>query len=283
MAFVLLALIWGLAWPIMKMSLDYAEPFSFAALRAVLSAVVLLGAVAVSRRSLKPPPLGWTALLGLFQTAGFAGLGLWALETGGAGKTSVLAYTMPFWLLMMAWLFLGEKVRGLQWLAVGLAFVGLMFILSPWALQGVASSLLAIATGFAWAAGAVVAKIIHKRHRVDVLSLTAWQMLLGAVPLVVVAFATGYETPDWSACLRLATGLQRASVQRARVDTLALRPEDPAGRDHGSRQSGQPGSGSPLLVVASGRTAVTRRSRRNDVHHPGDSRAHPARCPDRAG
>ena len=198
-AFVLLALIWGLAWPIMKMSLDYAEPFSFAALRAVLSAVVLLGAVAASRRSLKPPPLGWTALLGLFQTAGFAGLGLWALETGGAGKTSVLTYTMPFWLLMLAWVFLGEKVRGLQWPAIGLAFVGLIFILSPWALQGVVSSILAIATGLAWAAGAVVAKIIHKRHRVDVLSLTAWQMLLGAVPLVVVAFATGYEAPDWSA------------------------------------------------------------------------------------
>ena len=106
---------------------------------------------------------------------------------------------MPFWLLMLAWVFLGEKVRGLQWPAIGLAFVGLIFILSPWALQGVVSSILAIATGLAWAAGAVVAKIIHKRHRVDVLSLTAWQMLLGAVPLVVVAFATGYEAPDWSA------------------------------------------------------------------------------------
>ena len=177
----------------MKMSLRLCRAVQFAALRAVLSAVVLLGAVAVSRRSLKPPPLGWTALLGLFQTAGFAGLGLWALETGGAGKTSVLAYTMPFWLLMMAWVFLGEKVRGLQWLAVGLAFVGLISSSVPGHFGGGEQPPFAIAAGFAWAAGAVVAKIIHKRHRVDVLSLTAWQMLLGAVPLVVVAFATGCD------------------------------------------------------------------------------------------
>lgn len=198
-AFVALALIWGLSWPLMKMTMEYAEPFSFAAMRAVMSAAVLLGAVALLRRPLKPPPVAWTALLGLFQTAGFAGLSFWALETGGAGKISVLTYTMPFWLLLMAWLLLGEKVRGLQWVAVALAFAGLIFILSPWQLRGVTSSLLAIATGFSWAAGAVVAKVIHKRHSVDVLSLTAWQMLFGAGPLIVVALATGLESPDWSA------------------------------------------------------------------------------------
>ncbi len=195
----LLALIWGLAWPIMKMSLDYVEPFSFAALRAVLSALVLMVAVVLSRRPLRPPPLGWTALLGLFQTAGFAAFSFWALEMGAAGKTVVLAYTMPFWLLLMAWAFLGEKMRGLQWVAAGLALLGLVFILTPWELRGAAGSFLAIATGLAWAAGAVVAKIIHKRHRVDVLSLTAWQMALGAIPLVVIVFATGYDAPEWSA------------------------------------------------------------------------------------
>ncbi len=197
-AFVVLALIWGLAWPIMKMALDYAEPFSFAAIRGVLSAAVLMVALVVLRRPVKPPPLGWTALLGLFQTAGFAGLSFWALETGGSGKISVLTYTMPFWLLLMAWVFLGERMRGWQWLAAFLALVGLVFILSPWELRGVVSSALAVATGFAWAAGAVVAKIIHKRHSVDLLSLTTWQMVFGVVPLIVVALVKGAQAPDWS-------------------------------------------------------------------------------------
>ena len=198
-ALILLALIWGYAWVVMKVALGYAEPLTFAAMRAVLSAVFLMLVLLVSRRSLKPRALGLTVLLGLLQTTGFAGLVMWALHSGGAGRTSVLTYTMPFWLLLMAWVALGENLRGLQWLAVALALGGLIFILDPWRLHGVVSSVLAVGGGFCWALSAVVAKLIHKRHAVDLLSLTAWQMMLGAVPLVIVALLTATKAPVWSA------------------------------------------------------------------------------------
>ena len=94
---------------------------------------------------------------------------------------------MPFWLLLMAWVVLGERLGRLQWLAVGVAFCGLILVLSPWRLTGLESSLLAVAAGFVWAASAVVAKILQRRREVDLLSLTAWQMLLGSVPLIVIA------------------------------------------------------------------------------------------------
>ncbi len=198
-ALILLALIWGYAWVVMKVALGYAEPLTFAAMRAVLSAVFLMLVLLVSRRSLKPRALGLTVLLGLLQTTGFAGLVMWALHSGGAGRTSVLTYTMPFWLLLMAWVALGENLRGLQWLAVALALGGLIFILDPWRLHGVVSSVLAVGGGFCWALSAVVAKLIHKRHAVDLLSLTAWQMMLGVVPLVIVALLTATKAPVWSA------------------------------------------------------------------------------------
>ena len=44
-----------------------------------------------------------------------------ALVDGGPGKTSILVFTMPVWVLLMGWPALGERVRGLQWVAVGLA------------------------------------------------------------------------------------------------------------------------------------------------------------------
>ena len=44
---------------------------------------------------------------------------------------------------------------------------------------------------------AIVAKLLRKRHEVDLLSLTAWQLLLGSLPLVVVAAAT-WSPPVWS-------------------------------------------------------------------------------------
>jgi drug/metabolite transporter (DMT)-like permease len=198
-ALVLLAFIWGFAWVAMKIGATHAPPFTFAALRAVFSAVFLLILLPTLHRPVRPPrALGWTALLGLLQTAGFSAFVMWALVSGGAGKTSVLTYTMPFWLLFMAWVVLGERLRGFQWVAVVLALGGLVFILSPWELHGVVSSVLAVCTGITWAASAVVAKLIHRHHHVDLFALTAWQMVLGAVPLVIIAVATGGGWPEWT-------------------------------------------------------------------------------------
>ena len=78
---------------------------------------------------------------------GFANSAL-ALVAGGAGKTAVLVYTMPFWVIPMAWWVLGERVRGLQWAAIAIAGSGLVLILQPWSMGGSAfSNLLAVAGG----------------------------------------------------------------------------------------------------------------------------------------
>ena len=109
----------------MKIALDYVQPFTFAALRTFLGAVALFIVLPLLKRPLRPKAFWPTALLGVLQTTGFVGLLTWALEDGGAGKTSILTYTMPFWLLLMAWVVLGEKLKGFQWVAVGLALAGL--------------------------------------------------------------------------------------------------------------------------------------------------------------
>jgi drug/metabolite transporter (DMT)-like permease len=121
------------------------------------------------------------------------------LESGGAGKTSVLVYTMPMWLLLMSWVILGERVRGLQWLSVALALAGLIFVLSPWEAGGTPiSNILGIAAGVCSAASAVAAKILCRDRQVDLLGLNAWQMLFGSIPLVVVAVATADSGPAWT-------------------------------------------------------------------------------------
>jgi drug/metabolite transporter (DMT)-like permease len=199
LALALLALIWGYNWVVMKIGLRSAEPFTFAALRTSLGAVVLFALLPVLKRPLKLEAPVLTLLIGLFQTTGFVGLIMWALVSGGAAKTSVLTYTMPFWLLLLAWPVLGERLRGYQWLAVGLSFAGFIFILSPWRLHGVLSTVLAVAGGFSWAVSAVLIKVLQRRRHVDALSLTAWQMLLGSLPLLLIAGVTATSTPQWSA------------------------------------------------------------------------------------
>jgi drug/metabolite transporter (DMT)-like permease len=194
-----LAFIWGYNWVVMKVGLGYSQPFTFAALRCSMAAVGLLVLVIVLRRPLRPKAIGMTALLGLLQTGIFTGLVMWALQSGGTGRIAVLTYTMPFWLLVLAWGFLGERPRGLQWLAVAVALVGMLMVLAPWQMSGTLSSLLAVASALTWASSVIVAKLLQQRHEVDVLSLTAWQMLLGSVPIIVIAVASGESMPTWSA------------------------------------------------------------------------------------
>ncbi len=197
-ALALLALLWGYNWVVMKVGMSYAQPFIFAALRTFLGAVFMFMLLPLLHRRIRPQALGLTIIFGLLQTGGFVGLIMWAVSIGGAGKVSILSYTMPFWLLILAWPILREPVRGLQWGAVVFALGGLVAILGPWNLHGLESSLLAIAAGFVWALSSIVVKIMRKKHSIDLLNLIAWQGLFGSIPLIIVAVFTTTEPVHWS-------------------------------------------------------------------------------------
>ena len=198
LALVLLGPIWGYGWVATKVALDYSDALTFAALRVPFSAACLFLVMLVLRRPLRPPPFGWTALIGLFQTTLFVGLVITALADTGAGRVSVLTYTMPFWLLLLAWLFLGERLRGAQWVAVGLAFAGLVLVVRPWAFANALSGVLAVLGGLSWALSALLVKLLQRRRTVEVLSLTTWQMIYGSVPLVIAALLTYSGGPEWT-------------------------------------------------------------------------------------
>jgi drug/metabolite transporter (DMT)-like permease len=198
LALVLIALIWGYTWVPLKVGVAYSDPFVFAALRTLPGGILLLVLAAALGRPLRPKALGLTILLGVLQTSGFMGLTIAALVSGGAGRTAILANTWQFWILLMAWPILGERLRGAQWLSVLLALGGLVLIVEPWSLQGVVSSLLALAGALSWGASAIVAKVLRRRHEVDLLSLTAWQTLFGSIPLVLLAVFVGGHMPEWS-------------------------------------------------------------------------------------
>lgn len=199
-ALILLALIWGYNWVVMKIALRDCGPFTFAAMRSVLGALALFlllpfkGGIAAPLKAM--PAI---ILLGLFQTAGFLGFTFWALVEGGVGKTAVLVYIMPFWVLILARLFLGERIRRMQWPAIFLSVAGLLMIFEPWhARSSFFSEVLAVMAGIFWAASVVVAKRLLKKEEIPLLQLTAWQMLFGAIPLVIVAFIVTEVPINWS-------------------------------------------------------------------------------------
>ena len=199
LALMLLCLIWGYNWVVMKNALHFSGPFDFAALRTVLGALCLFIVMLILKKPFSIKEIPSLIALGLLQTAGFTGLLVWALVEGGAGKTAVLTYTMPFWAMLLAWPLLGEKLRGWQWPAAFFSLMGILFILDPLHLgTDVFSMILAIVSGISWALAVILAKKLQARSpNLDLISLTAWQMLFGSIPIVVLAFMTHTVSIEW--------------------------------------------------------------------------------------
>lgn len=202
-----LSLIWGYNWVVMKETLHYVGPFQFGAIRTFFGALVLLLVLLLLRKPLRPQHLARIALIGLLQTGAFTALIVYALVEGGAGKVAVLTYTMPFWVMLLAWPLLGEKLRGLQWLAALASSVGLLCIVEPWHIHGsLLSNMLAVLAGVCWALAVILAKKLHQQApEMDLLSFTAWQMLIGSLPLLVLAFNVPAEPMQWTGYLVGAT------------------------------------------------------------------------------
>jgi drug/metabolite transporter (DMT)-like permease len=196
-ALVAMVLIWGYSWVVMKIALRHAHPFDFAALRVAIGCALLFAIVKLRGRPLLLGTYRMAILMGLLQVALFVALSHFALLEAGPGKTSVLVFTMPFWMIVFAHFLIGERMRGAQWLAVALAFAGLTLIVAPWELTSLKGSLLAVAAGAVWAITAVLSKK-WPVAATDPLLFTAWQLFVGFLALAALSFLWGAEPVRWN-------------------------------------------------------------------------------------
>jgi drug/metabolite transporter (DMT)-like permease len=204
--------LWGANWPVMKAGLAHVTPIWFSAIRFVLGAVTLFGLQAATgtlrlpRREDLPVVLS----VGLLQMLAFTVLGALAMTHVSAGRSAVLAYTTPLWVIPVAVLVFGETLSRQQKIGSVLALGGVLLLFNPatfdWSdTTAVGANMMLLAAAFCWALC-----ILHLRHGRRVSSayhLAPWQMLLAAVPLVAIArvvegpFSGDGTTGFWSAAL----------------------------------------------------------------------------------
>jgi drug/metabolite transporter (DMT)-like permease len=196
-ALVVVALVWGYNWVVMKRAMAYVAPFPFLAVRLLVAAGCLFGLLAVLRRPIRIGHAPHVVAIGLVHTAATFALMMFALMFGAAGKSAVLSYAMPFFVIFFAWPVLGERPRKAHWVAIILAMAGLVLLFNPSARPGL-SELLALASGITWAAGIVITKQLQMRHRVDTLALSAWQMLVGGAAMLALTWVFPGRPWTWT-------------------------------------------------------------------------------------
>ena len=205
---VLMTFFWGYNWVVMKQAVQLVGPWEFAFIRNFFSALILLLFLAFMQKSLRIIEIKFVFLIGIFQMIGFTVLVLVALVHGGTAKTSVLTFTMPVWANLLALYFLKEKMTNRQILAIAVSLIGLILIFDPVHKNADFNSMLiAISAGFFWGCGVISVKKYNEKYpQVGLLNLTAWQMLLGSLPILLVIVAKGLEVYEinsyfWKASL----------------------------------------------------------------------------------
>jgi len=196
-ALVVVTFVWGYNWIVMKRAVAYVGPFPFLAARLLIAAACLFGLLAALRRPMRIGHAPYVVAIGLIHTAATFALMMFALMFGAAGKTAVLSYAMPFFVILFAWPVLGERPRRAHWVAIAVALAGLALLFNPRARPGI-SELLAFSSAITWAAGIVITRRLQVRHRVDTLALSAWQMLIGGGALFALAWVFPGRPWTWT-------------------------------------------------------------------------------------
>lgn len=192
------ALFWGFNWPAVKIVLDAASPWGLRAAGLTGGAALLLAFGKLSGQSLAVARKDWRtlALGGLFGVAGFNVFTVFAQLSMPTSRAAILTFTMPLWVALFSWMFLGEKLDRLRLASLALGALGLGLLSAPfWPVieaGGIPFGLLyVLGAAIAWAAGTV----ILKRWPVDAapLAQTAWQVTIAAIACALGMAA--FESP----------------------------------------------------------------------------------------
>lgn len=187
---IALALAWGCNWPLMKIALTGVDPWTFRLLTSAVGGVVFLSALRLRGISLSVPRREWKALIvaSFFNMVAFPTSSILALQYLPAGWTSLIAYTMPIWAVIMGGIVFRERVTARRIGALVLGLAGLAVLIGPQLGGGadIAKGVAIILLGAVlWAVGVVAQKFVTWSRPLSV--VTAWQIFLSALPFVVIS------------------------------------------------------------------------------------------------
>lgn len=197
---VFVILVWGINWPVMKFGLRTMPPFTFSAIRVALGALTMFlvlcfrGGIRLPSRHDMPIVIS----VGLGQIAAFLAFITMALQHVDAGRSAILSYTTPIWVVPAAVIFLRERLGLLTGCGLTLGLLGIAALFNPWEFNwsdraGLIGNGYLLLAAIAWAIALLHVKV-HRWHA-SALELAPWQLVIAAIPLGLLALI--FEHDAW--------------------------------------------------------------------------------------
>jgi drug/metabolite transporter (DMT)-like permease len=202
---VLVTLVWGLNWPVMKLGVSGTvvqpqafPPLTFRALSMLLGLPMLGAALLLMKVPLLVQRAYWPEVLRLTAP----NMLVWhvvvimALQQLSSGRAAILAYTMPIFTALWGVFLYGEPLRRRQLLGVLAAALGVLLLLSS-ELQRMAGAPLAagalLVAAAVWGLGTQMLR--RSVSPVPLLTIAFWMTAVTTVVLCVLAFL--FEREAW--------------------------------------------------------------------------------------
>jgi len=195
---VALTLTWGANWPVLKLGVTEIPPFTFRMYTLVFAGMGLLAIAKASGESVRIPRSAWwlVALLAAFNIFGWNALVLFGLRELPAGRSAILAYTMPVWATLFSLFVVHEPLSRRKAFGLILGMLGMGVLL--WSdLSAIGSrpfgASMVLGAAIVWAMGTV----LLRKFKPDIpqTALTGWMMIAGWLPFLVLGPLTD---PQWA-------------------------------------------------------------------------------------
>ena len=196
---LVVVLVWGVNFVVMKYALRDFSPFQLGAARYVLAVLPLV-------LFIRPPQIHakWLLMYGLFQGVGQFGILFIALKVGmTAALASVLLQTQVFFTALFGFLLINERASRPLQIGMVLAALGLVCFALNYITPGSATNnattwlgfLLTLCAASMWAASNIVARRVQQTYKnYSPIAFVVWSSTVAIVPFVALSLA--FDAPE---------------------------------------------------------------------------------------
>lgn len=196
-------LVAAVCYTAIKAGLQYSPPIYFAGLRTLIGGAGLIALLIVLKKPILPRRdlLKWILPVGLVSTTITFGFMFSSPEYTGAGIASVLGNSQPLTIIVLAALFLNEKITLVKIVALILGVIGIVLISLESFINNDPNAFIGAMLATGTSTGAAITAVLLKRLKPgsDLISFTGWQLIAGSLPLLAGSIVLeSQSTVVWS-------------------------------------------------------------------------------------